>query len=1301
MKHSLKEIERIYHSLLEITDQQERAAHLNDVCGNDAELRAEVEVLLKANNLAGEFLEAPPVDFNVTLDTSPLSEGPGTVIGPYKLLEKIGEGGMAVVYMADQTHPLKRRVALKLLKLGMDTKEVIARFEAERQALAMMDHPHIAKVLDAGSTETGRPYFIMELVKGISITEFSDKNSLNTHERLELFISVCQAVHHAHQKGIIHRDIKPSNIMVTLHDGEPVVKVIDFGIAKAVNQQLTEKTVFTRYAQMIGTPEYMSPEQAEMSGLDVDTRTDVFSLGVLLYELLTGSTPFGSEYLLNKGYGELQRIIREEEPVRPSTKISTLGETATDIAKHRRTSPELLSKLIRTDLDWIVMKTLEKNRKRRYESVSEFAADIKRHLNNEPVLAGRPSTIYRMQKFTIRNKTLCTSMALITIVLILASIISTHQAWTAHQARKFAENEQERAKQEKRVAERNDYTSKMLLARVDWENGDIFRLQKTLNTTANSPHRGFEWYYWQRMCHSELVVLRTHEKTVYQSTYSPNGEFIASTVGHKAVIYNAKTGTEIVTCEGHKAPVRSLAYSPDGQWLLTGSVDRTARIWDAKTGKQIRLLQGHYSGISWGSFSQNGRWIATSGHFGNTTRIWDAVSGQETFCLKGYDSPTFSPDGQYLATRKSQGQTVSIWDVLNGENVLTLSGHKARVSLVTYTPDGLQLVTADRDGMVNIWDAVQGELLKTFQKYEEPIRYISLSPDGKRIVSSTDSETVEIWDMDSGKDLHTLKGHTDSVFHAEFSPDGNRIVSSSRDGTVRIWNAETNPNVLTLSHEKGILDICFSPDGRQLAAGDLGKKVMIWDTVDGQHLQTFSGHDAAVTSIAYSRDGKRIASSSRDGTILIWDVSSGQIRLTIERHSQSASSIAFTLDNKRLISGGNDGIVRIWDTETGKLASTMIGPSKGIRKIAVSSDGHTIGAISGDGIIKLWDGETGEEIHTLSAHHENGQFLAFSPDEKYVASGGNGGGAESRVRVWSVQSGQELYKINKINMEEMAFSPDGKRLAFGADYKLHVVNATNGEEFLVKDCGIGINGIAYSPDGQRIAIGNWNGEIQIHQAASEEQVRGWHEEQLLAINEQAKHEAWRQKETERQALLQLKDEGAIKSWLVLATVSYRQGQSFASAFEEEQVPDEATLSPRVGDTVMANSKEIEWKEEHFDNAKLYFNRHSQGSRIYSVDYAVSYIRMDTARTAVVMKVDNSILGRIYLNGELVYQGRGERGYDRNTVAALTLRSGINVVVFKSINPWGKGHGSLRFVDSDGNPLNGLGVTLDPNEITEN
>jgi serine/threonine protein kinase len=508
----------------------DRAAYLEDACRDNPRLRIEIDALLAAHDRLGAELPPSGPEPLRTID-EPATERSGTVIGPYKLLQQIGEGGMGIVYMADQEQPVRRRVALKIIKPGMDSRQVVARFQAERQALAMMDHQNIAKVFDAGATETRRPYFVMELVHGIPITQFCDDRKLTTRERLELFVPVCQAIQHAHQKGIIHRDIKPSNVLVTMYDDKPVPKVIDFGVAKAVEQRLTEKTMFTQFGALVGTFEYMSPEQAEMNAFGVDTRSDIYSLGVLLYELLTGTTPLERRKLREAALDEVVRLIKEEEPPRPSTRLST-SDTLQKIAAARRTEPHALSKLVRGEIDWIVMKCLEKDRTRRYQSASGLARDIERHLADEPVEACPPSARYKLQKFRHKYRTPLRVAGAFFVLLLVGAVVGFWQAIRATVAEAHAtqerdaavtsEREAHQAKEETRqerdkVADANRklnsalgdlrhtlYVSDINRAYRFWDEGNVQRTAELLERhrpQANEEDvRGVEWYYLQRLC---------------------------------------------------------------------------------------------------------------------------------------------------------------------------------------------------------------------------------------------------------------------------------------------------------------------------------------------------------------------------------------------------------------------------------------------------------------------------------------------------------------------------------------------------------------------------------------------------------------------------------------------------------------------------------------------------------------------------------------------------------------------------------------------------------------------------------
>src|SRR5881394_187225 len=698
----------ILNAALELPAGQ-RAAYLDKACAGDATLRRQVEDLLQADGQAGGFLDAPltGLDFERTeLLNLPLTEKPGDKIGRYKLFQQIGEGGCGVVYMAEQEEPVRRRVALKVIKLGMDTKQVIARFEAERQALALMDHPNIAKVLDAGATETGRPYFVMELVRGIKITEFCDEKSVPTADRLKLFSHVCQAIQHAHQKGVIHRDIKPSNILVTVNDGVPVPKIIDFGIAKATAGPLTDKTLFTAFEQFIGTPAYMSPEQAEMTSLDIDTRTDIYSLGVLLYELLTGRTPFDPSELLQSGLDEMRRTIREKEPDRPSTRLSTMAEgELTTVAKHRHTEAPRLIHLVRGDLDWIVMKCLEKDRTRRYETANGLASDIQRHLDNEPVVARPPSALYRIEKLVRRNRLAFTAAVLVALALVLGIVASTWQAIRATRFRQQAQGEAQRAEAEALANRQNLYAADMNLANHALENYNLLRARgllekhrppggKSSNSPLRSDLRGWEWRYLAGQCRSdEVATLARFGSRVFTVSISRDGHWLAAACGDGTVgLWDLRTRRQLPSFETYRGPAsffefeersHAAAFSPDCRTLAAGGVNKDIFLWDVVEHRKVAILTGHQGTVDHLAFSPDGRYLA-SASLDETVRLWDMRSNPPRELAKlepqfrGVLCVAFSSDSKTLVTG-GYSKPVKLWDVSNPQAPRQIRSEERRV----------------------------------------------------------------------------------------------------------------------------------------------------------------------------------------------------------------------------------------------------------------------------------------------------------------------------------------------------------------------------------------------------------------------------------------------------------------------------------------------------------------------------------------------------------------------------------------------------------------------------------------------
>ena len=613
--------------------------------------------------------------------------GAGQVIaGRYTLLEVLGEGGMGTVYRADQTEPVKRQVALKLIKIGMDSRAVLARFDAERQALALMDHPNIARVYDGGATAIGQPFFVMELVSGEPITEYCDRQHLSVRARLELFVAVCQAVQHAHQKGIIHRDLKPGNILVTEVDGRPTPKVIDFGVAKATEFKLTDQSLADTGA-IVGTPTYMSPEQADPSSMDIDTRTDVYALGVILYELLAGSPPIDARQFKRGAILEMLRMVREVDPPRPSTKVST-AEALPSIAASRDIEPAQLKRALQGDLDWIVMKALEKDRTRRYETANGFAADVLRHLAYEPVLAAPPSRAYRLRKFVRKHRgaVIAASVVLLALLGGIAGttwgLIRADRALTA-EAERVTERDEALTKEseprqgtrcgadrgESRVEERdaakerdeanNELKHRLgignfLLAAAVLEKGDAGQAADLLDEVP-SEQRGWEWHYLKKQSRGGLFfTLFGHTSGVNSVSFSSDGtRILTGSSDETAKVWDARTGTALLELKGHTGVVTGVSFSPDGTRIVTGSDDGTAKVWDAHTGTHLLDLKGHTGHVSSASFSPDGTRIVT-GSWDKTARLWDANTGDHLRELKGHTfkvlSVTFSPDGTRIVT---------------------------------------------------------------------------------------------------------------------------------------------------------------------------------------------------------------------------------------------------------------------------------------------------------------------------------------------------------------------------------------------------------------------------------------------------------------------------------------------------------------------------------------------------------------------------------------------------------------------------------------------------------------------------
>jgi serine/threonine protein kinase/WD40 repeat protein len=1055
--------ESIFGHALEIADALERAAFLNRACGNNRALRAEVEALLRAHERSGDLLDLPD-KLAVTTDL-PVHERPGMVIGPYKLLEPIGEGGMGAVWMAVQTEPIQRRVAVKVVKEGMDSRQVLARFEAERQALALMEHPNIAKVLDAGRTPSGRPFFVMELVKGQPITQYCDDKRLGVRQRLELFGDVCRAVQHAHQKGIIHRDLKPSNVLVAPYDGKAVVKVIDFGVAKATGQRLTDKTLVTGFGALVGTPEYMSPEQAEVNNQDIDTRSDIYALGVLLYELLTGSTPLTRQRVKEAALLEVLRVIREAEPPRPSTRLSESKGTLASISVQRQTEPAKLTRLVRGELDWIVMKALEKDRNRRYETANEFARDIQRYLADEPVLASPPSAIYRLRKFVRRNKAVLATVGLVAVTLVLGAGISAWQAVRAHVASAGLE------KSNQELTEAVNKIDRERRAALDREYEALLAELRSLRHSGRPGQR--------------FNGLRTVRKALRPELFTGRSPL---ELRNAAVACLCLPDVEVAQEWDGGVSLYDGAIAFDPTWARYAYADQDGKVTVHAMGDGKVLMSlpsfgavpGYHRGLQ---FSSDGRCLGqrtTAGTF-----LYWRLDGAKPVELFREVRPVFdyeiSSDSRQVALVMAD-RSVSLRAAADGreEKVLPADVKPDSLRFHPTRPDCLLVGTG---GTFYVLDLNSSRRLVEVKAGGDTFD-AQWHPSGERFAVVANQEVL-LFDAQSGRrllsfDAGNLPGASppfrglSSGGRVRFSHAGDLIAGTDWTSTLSVWDVHSG-HLLLQSHGNMIqTGLWFSPDDKLLAGEVIGSKIRLLRLEPGLECGRIAVFSWTHQAFAVTGDGRLAALTVPDGAAL-FDLDYREEVARLPARAGHLQPLRFLPDGtlltgsihgvlswpvKRMENGfrigqprncpGVDGqgpwetlgLVTWWGSSAGgKVVASpdycrgtrilrneqppqiiQTDPQRDVRACDVSPDGTLVAAASHRvGSITVWDARSGSLVKKLTT---GGSNVRFSPDGRWLVVH-----HDERCEVWRVGDWRREWSLEGPTLGRAAFTPDGRLMA--------------------------------------------------------------------------------------------------------------------------------------------------------------------------------------------------------------------------------------------------------------------------------